>query len=75
MLIYGQYFIPGLVPPLTATLGKNGKVSFLEKWGTSEFSNSTGAYELDLSLAPDFDTAWREMHVRASYLSDETHAD
>ena len=51
-LIHCQYFIPGLIPPLTATLGKNGKVSFLEKFGTSEFSNSTGAYELDISLAP-----------------------
>ncbi|VDB83101.1 unnamed protein product [Peniophora sp. CBMAI 1063] len=60
-----EYFIPGLIPPLTATLGKNGKVSFLEKFGTSEFSNSTGAYELDISLAPDFNTAWREMHVKS----------
>ncbi|KAI0315679.1 copper radical oxidase [Amylostereum chailletii] len=60
-----EYFIPGLIPPLLATVGINGKVSFLEKFGTSEFSNSTGAYELDLSLAPDFSTAWREMHVKS----------
>ena len=59
-----QYLIPGLVPPLLATVGINGKVSFLEKGGTSEFANSTGAYELDLSLVPDFNTAWREMHVQ-----------
>jgi hypothetical protein len=39
-------------------------VSFLEKGGTSEFANSTGAYELDLSLVPDFNHAWREMHVK-----------
>jgi hypothetical protein len=52
------------VPPLLATVGKNGKVSFLEKGGTSEFQNSTGAYELDLSLVDDFDHAWREMHVK-----------
>ena len=57
--------MPGLIPPLLATVGINGKVSFLEKWGTSEFSHSTGAYELDLSLAPDFSTAWREMHVKS----------
>jgi hypothetical protein len=56
--------MPGLVPPLLATVGINGKVSFLEKGGTSEFANSTGAYELDLSLVPDFNTAWREMHVQ-----------
>jgi hypothetical protein len=49
---------------LLATLGINGKVSFLEKWGTSEFSNSTGAYELDLSLVNDFNHAWRTMHVK-----------
>ena len=56
--------MPGLVPPLLATVGINGKVSFLEKGGTSEFANSTGAYELDLSLIPNFNTAWREMHVQ-----------
>jgi hypothetical protein len=56
--------MPGLVPPLLATVGINGKVSFLEKGGTSEYPNSTGAYELDLSLVPNFDTAWRTMHVK-----------
>ena len=59
-----QYLVPGLVPPLLATVGINGKVSFLEKGGTSEFANSTGAYELDLSLVDNFDLAWREMHVQ-----------
>jgi hypothetical protein len=49
---------------LLATVGINGKVSFLEKSGTSEFKNSTGAYELDLSLVNDFGRAWREMHVK-----------
>jgi hypothetical protein len=49
---------------LLATVGINGKVSFLEKGGTSEFTNSTGAYELDLSLVDDFNLAWREMHVQ-----------
>ena len=60
-----QYFMPGLVPPLLATVGINGKVSFLEKAGTSEYANSTGAYELDLSLVPNFNTAWRTMHVQS----------
>ncbi|KAI0321754.1 copper radical oxidase [Amylostereum chailletii] len=64
----GQYefFIPGLVPPLLAAVGINGKVIFLEKFAnqTFVFLNSTGAYELDLSLVPDFSTAWREMHVK-----------
>jgi hypothetical protein len=52
------------VVPLLATLGKNGKVSFLEKYGTSPFPNSTGAYELDLSLVQNPSLAWREMHVK-----------
>ncbi|KAF4584731.1 hypothetical protein EYR38_001962 [Pleurotus pulmonarius] len=51
--------------PLIATVGINNKVTFLEKGGTSEFPNSTGAYELDLSLANDFSRAWREMHVKS----------
>ena len=59
-----QYLVPGLVPPLISTVGINGKVSFIEKYGTSEFKNSTGAYELDLSLVDDFEHAWREMHVK-----------
>ncbi|KAN0105464.1 copper radical oxidase [Russula decolorans] len=59
-----EYLVPGLVPPLLATVGINGKVSFLEKGGTSVFPNSTGAYELDLSLVDDFHHAWREMHVK-----------
>lgn len=37
----------------------------VEKFGTSEFANSTGAYELDLSLVNQFDLAWREMHVKS----------
>ncbi len=59
--------MPGLVPPLLATVGINGKVSFLEKGiesGLNEFKNSSGAYELDLSLVNDFSRAWREMHVK-----------
>src|ERR1700761_2072481 len=59
-----QYLVPGLVPPLISTVGINGKVSFIEKYGTSEFKNSTGAYELDLSLVDDFEHAWRVMHVK-----------
>ena len=49
---------------MLANVGINGKVVFLEKFNSSEFSNSTGAYELDLSLVQDFSHAWREMHVK-----------
>jgi hypothetical protein len=59
-----QFLIGGLVVPLIATVGINNKVTFLEKFGTSEFANSTGAYELDISLVDNYLLAWREMHVR-----------
>ncbi|KAF7796994.1 hypothetical protein EIP86_008184 [Pleurotus ostreatoroseus] len=60
----GRYEACGVVVPLLATLGINNKVAFLEKWGTSEFHNSTGAYELDLTLVNNFTLAWRTMHVK-----------
>ena len=37
----------------------------VEKFGTSELKNSTGAYELDLTLVDDFSKAWRTMHVKS----------
>ena len=49
---------------MIATLGINNKVTFLEKFGTGP-PNSTGAYELDLSLTENFGLAWREMHVKS----------
>ncbi|KAJ7720043.1 galactose oxidase [Mycena metata] len=60
-----KFFVPGVVVPLIATVGINNKVTFLEKGGTSEFLNSTGAYELDLSLVSNFSAAWRTMHVKS----------
>ena len=47
------------------TLGINNKIAMVEKFGTSEFANSTGAYELDLSLVSNFSLAWRTMHVKS----------
>ncbi|KAH9927682.1 copper radical oxidase [Fomitopsis serialis] len=61
---YYEFLIGGVVVPLVATVGINGKVSFVEKYGTSEYANSTGAYELDLSLVDNFELAWRTMHVK-----------
>jgi hypothetical protein len=37
----------------------------VEKFGTSEFDNSTGAYELDPTLTDEFQLAWRTMHVKS----------
>ncbi|KAF2668724.1 copper radical oxidase [Microthyrium microscopicum] len=56
-----QNLIGGVVVPLITTLGVNGKVTFLEKVGTGAI-NSTGGYELDLTLTDDFSSAWRVMH-------------
>jgi hypothetical protein len=56
-------FIGGVVIPLITTTGVNGKVTFVEKHGTGP-PNSTGAYELDPSLADHPNLAWREMNVK-----------
>ena len=42
------------------TLNINGKVTFVEKYGTGA-ANSTGSYELDPSKADTFSAAWRTM--------------
>ncbi|TDZ74316.1 WSC domain-containing protein [Colletotrichum trifolii] len=58
-----ELFIGGKCIPLVTSETVLGKITFLEKWGTGP-PNSTGAYELDPSLAPDLNRAWREMHVK-----------
>jgi hypothetical protein len=60
-----EFLVPGIVVPLVATVGINDKVTFLEKTGTG-FANSSGGYELDLSLVndPDWRKAYREMHLK-----------
>jgi hypothetical protein len=45
------------------TLNINGKVTFLEKWGTGP-PNTTGAYEFDPTYSNNFNKAWRTMHVQ-----------
>ncbi|KIY43224.1 copper radical oxidase [Fistulina hepatica ATCC 64428] len=61
---YYEFFVPGIIVPLIATVGINNKVTFLEKYGTSLYPNSTGAYELDPTLHNNFSAAWRTMHVQ-----------
>lgn len=58
-----DFLIGGVVVPLMTSQAITGKVTFLEKWGTGP-PNSTGAYELDLSLLDNFKAAWRTMHVK-----------
>lgn len=58
-----EFLIGGVVIPLVTSPARNGKITFLEKFGTGP-PNSTGAYELDLSLLNNFTAAWRPMHVK-----------
>ena len=56
----GQYsfFVGGVVVPLITQHGINGKITFVEKYGTGP-PNSTGSYELDPSQK-----TWRPLHVK-----------
>lgn len=58
-----KFLIGGVCIPLMTSQAITGKVTFLEKWGTGP-PNSTGAYELDLSVLNNFGAAWRTMHVK-----------
>ena len=57
-----QLLIGGVVVPLITSQTVTGKVTFLEKHGTSLAANSTGAFELDVSKVNDFSSAWRTMN-------------
>jgi Glyoxal oxidase N-terminus/WSC domain len=59
-----RFLIGGVVIPLITSLAVNGKVTFLEKFGTGAI-NTTGAYELDLAQINNFTGAWRPMHVKS----------
>jgi hypothetical protein len=62
-----QFYVPGVVVPLVTAQGINGKVTFLEKFGTG-LPNTTGAYELDPSIVDaggNWSLAWRPMHVNS----------
>ena len=57
-----QLLIGGVVVPLITSQTITGKVTFLEKHGTSLAANSTGAFELDVSKVNNFASAWRTMN-------------
>lgn len=59
-----EFLIGGVVIPLVTSPARNGKVTYMEKFGTEPANNSTGAYELDLSQINNFTAAWRPMHVK-----------
>ena len=58
-----ELLIGGVCIPLMTQPGINGKVTFVEKFGTGE-PNSTGSYELDLASLDDPAKAWRPLHVK-----------
>lgn len=58
-----DFLVGGVCVPLMTSQAITGKVTFLEKWGTGP-PNSTGAYELDLSLIGGAKAPWRTMHVK-----------
>ncbi|KAF2467278.1 putative glyoxal oxidase precursor [Lindgomyces ingoldianus] len=58
-----QFLIGGVIVPLVTQAARNGKVTFMEKWGTGP-PNTTGAYELDIAQLDNFTAAWRPMHVK-----------
>ncbi|KAL5323613.1 hypothetical protein ACEPPN_008152 [Leptodophora sp. 'Broadleaf-Isolate-01'] len=58
-----EFLIGGVIIPLMTQPAINGKVVFLEKWGTGP-PNTTGTYELDLASLGNFSAAWRPMHVK-----------
>ncbi|KAK1749886.1 glyoxal oxidase [Echria macrotheca] len=58
-----RFLIGGVCIPLITHETINGKVVFLEKWGTGP-PNSTGTYELDVTLVDNFTAAWRPLHLK-----------
>ena len=62
----GEYvFLIGApIVALITSANVNGKVTFIEKFGTSYSMNGTGAYELDLSEINNYTAAWRTMTVK-----------
>lgn len=59
----GQYDFIMSAPliPLISVVGINEKIVLVEKHGTSTEANSSGSFEYDPSLAPDYATSFREL--------------
>ncbi|KAI0102622.1 copper radical oxidase [Nemania sp. FL0031] len=50
--------------PLISVVGINEKVVFVEKHGTQVYDNSSGSFEFDPTLAPQYGTAFRELQLK-----------
>ncbi|KAK8133479.1 glyoxal oxidase N-terminus-domain-containing protein [Apiospora sp. TS-2023a] len=59
-----DFIMSAPIIPLISTVGINDKVVFVEKHGTSKEANSTGSFEWDPSLAPQYGTAFRELQLK-----------
>lgn len=60
-----QFLIGSVNIPLITAPARNGKVTYVSKFGTDPANNGTGAYELDLASLSNFTAAWRPMHVKS----------
>ncbi len=54
--------------PLISTVGINEKVVFVEKHGTQVYDNSSGSFEFDPTLAPQYGKAFRELQLKTDVL-------
>lgn len=59
-----DFIMSSPIIPLISTVSINDKVVFVEKHGTSTEGNSTGSFEFDPSLAPQYGTAFRELQLK-----------
>ncbi|KAI0120698.1 copper radical oxidase [Xylariales sp. AK1849] len=59
-----DFIMSSPIIPLISTVGINQKVVLVEKHGTNLEKNSTGSFEFDPSLAPNYDTAFRELQLQ-----------
>ncbi|KAI0968234.1 copper radical oxidase [Xylaria arbuscula] len=50
--------------PLISVVGVNNKVVLVEKHGTQVYDNSSGSFEFDPSLAPQYGVAFRELQLK-----------
>ncbi|KAH9902185.1 copper radical oxidase [Xylariomycetidae sp. FL2044] len=59
-----EFIMSAPLIPLISTVSINEKVVFVEKHGTQFYPNSSGSFEFDPTLAPQYGTAFRELQLK-----------
>ncbi|CAJ2513244.1 Uu.00g013630.m01.CDS01 [Anthostomella pinea] len=59
-----EFLMSAPLVPLISTVSINDKVVFVEKHGTQVNNNSSGSFEFDPTLAPQYGTAFRELQLK-----------